>query len=360
MKTYTGYNCNTAKRLMLDAGVYFKNFKMGVDTYKTALQQGKCLGATKGGGNFVAVPTLRTIEVDGIKTVAKGMEAIDGWEATIQATVIEISAETIKLALGNGEIDSTSNEFYDIIRAKSTISEDDYLENITWVGTLSGSNEPVIIQIYNAINTTGMNMAPQDKNESSLSMTFKAHQDCSEDSNVQPFAIFYPKALAVAMVEDIETLTTEVKGTGLAGATIYVTGGTLTDVTATVSANGTWTATITPQVLNTIIYVTQVVKGRESDPITLRVTLEKPQIDDVLLDDVEISGTGIPGATVHVYDENYSIPAGTTTVVDKDNVWSVKVAKQEVDNVIYAIQYINGNVSLEATTVVAESEEVQA
>lgn len=356
MKAYSGYNCNTAQSLVLGAGAFFKNYVITRDTFITALRQGKCLGATKGGGAFVSKPNHRIIEIDGVKTVAKGLRDIDSWDVSIQANVIELTPDTFKLALGNADIDTTSNEIYDIITARSTIAESDYLDNITWVGTLSGSDDPVIIQIYNALNTEGVNMTPQDKGESVISMTFVAHQDCKSDLNVQPFAIFYPKALAKATVSEIDTTTTSITGTGLAGSTIYITGGTLEEVSATVGTDGTWTATITPQVVNSIIYITQVTKGRTADPVTVKVTIKAPVIDDVVVGDVEITGTGIVGATVQIYDDN-TIPAGTTTTVEKDGTWTIKVVAQEVDNVIYAIQYINGNTSLEATAIVVESEE---
>ncbi len=359
MKAYSGYNCNTAQSLMLGAGAYFKNFRMGIDNFKTALQQGKCLGATKDGGTFVAKPNMRAIEIDGVKTVAKGLQVIDSWDVSMQANVIELTKETLRLALANGVIDTTSNAIHDIITAKSDIAESDYLDNVTWLGKLSGSDEPVIIQIYNALNTEGINTAFKDKGEGAVSMTFVAHQDCKSDMNVQPFAIFYPKALVQATVEDIDTMTTELKGTGLVGSTIYVTGGTLEEIQTTVGTDGTWTAEITKQVVNTIIYITQVANGSNSDPITMRVSIVAPNLDSVIENDTEVSGTGIPRATVQIYDEDGTIPAGTTAIVGKDNTWSIRVAKLEVDNVIYAIQWKDGNISLETSTTVGESEVVE-
>ncbi len=345
MKSYSGYTCDTAKSLLLDAGAFFKNFAVGVDTFDTALAQGKCLGATQGGGTFVATPTVRAIEIDGTKTTPKGLTRIDSWDISLQVNVIEITSSTLKNALGNGVVD-TSNYKYDIVTAKSLIDLDDYFDNITWVGTLSGSNEPVIIQIYNAINTEGINLTVADKAEAVISMTFKAHQSCVSDINIQPFAIYYPKAVAVPTIEEVDTSTTILKGTGLSGSTIYVSGGSIPpNTTAIVNVDGNWSVNIPAQLSNTVIYVKQANNGKYSNAITGQVKLVAPTINTTLDTDTKITGTGLSGATVQIYGGN--IAPGTTTIVDSDGNWEITVTEQQVDTIIFAIQYVNGVESLE-------------
>ena len=56
---YTGYNANTAKHLLLDAGAVYKNFD------KTAMT-GTLIGATQGGNSFSAKPNMRNIPIDGV------------------------------------------------------------------------------------------------------------------------------------------------------------------------------------------------------------------------------------------------------------------------------------------------------
>lgn len=192
MKTFSGYTAETPKSLLMDAGAFFKNFDIETDDFDKAVAAGKLIGATKDGGEFSAVPTVRQIEVDGIKGKAKGLEVIDSWDVYLKANVLEVKKDTLAAALCASEVDSESNDTYEIITAKNAIEEDDYIDNVTWVGTLSGSDEPVIIQVYNSINTDGLKLTTKDKDQAVISMTFYGHYS-QDDLNTPPFKIFYPK-----------------------------------------------------------------------------------------------------------------------------------------------------------------------
>lgn len=195
MKIYSGFTEDTMKSLLLDAGAFFKNFKVGTDDFDSAVTAGKLLGATKDGGEFNATPSVRQVEVDGVKGRAKGMEIIDSWDVYLKANVLEIKKETLAAALCASQTDESSDQKYDIITAKGSIELTDYIENITWVGTLSGSDEPVIIQVYNAINTDGLSLTTKDKDQAVIGMTFYGHYT-QKDLNTPPFKIYYPKPKA--------------------------------------------------------------------------------------------------------------------------------------------------------------------
>lgn len=193
MKKYSGFTTATADSLLLNAGAYFKNFTVGTDTFESAVTAGKLIGATKGGGEFSAVPSIRQIEVDGVAGRAKGLEVIDSWDIYLKAKVLEIKESTIKDGLVASDVDSTTSNDYDIITARNNIELDDYITNITWVGTLSGSDDPVIIQITNALNTEGLKFSTTDKNEATIELTFYGHYT-QTDLDTPPFKIYYPKA----------------------------------------------------------------------------------------------------------------------------------------------------------------------
>lgn len=192
MKKYSGFTTATADSLLLNAGAYFKNFDVTADTFDTAVADGKLIGATKGGGEFSAVPTIRQIEVDGVAGRAKGLEVIDAWDIYLKANVLEIKEDTIQTGLAASSVDTTSNTDYDVITASNNLEVSDYIDNITWVGTLSGSDKPVIIQIYNALNTEGLKFSTTDKNEATIALSFYAHYT-QTDLDTPPFKIYYPK-----------------------------------------------------------------------------------------------------------------------------------------------------------------------
>lgn len=185
MTQYSGFTADTPDRLVLDSGAFYKN-------YNVATGVGTLLGATRGGGEFKAVPEIRAIEVDGVKGRAKGLNSLDSWEVSIVANVLEITPAILADSLATGSIDTSSNADYDIITAGNAIALSHYINNITWVGRLSGSNKPVIIQIFNALNVDGLTLKTEDKGESVIAITFMAHYDYSDLDNV-PFKIYYPK-----------------------------------------------------------------------------------------------------------------------------------------------------------------------
>lgn len=195
-KSYSGFTSKTAENLLLGAGAFFVDYDVETDTFDTAVLAGKLLGATRGGGEFTAIPEIRKIEIDGVAGSAKGLSVIDSWEVKLTANVLEITQEALAKALTSSTVDSLTNEDYDIIKAKNHIDLTDYLENITYVGTSSGSTEPVIIQVYNAINTSGLTLTTADKDEAVIAMEFEGHYS-SDDLDSPPFAIYFPKTVAI-------------------------------------------------------------------------------------------------------------------------------------------------------------------
>lgn len=200
-KTLNGITNKTPKRLLLDAGAFFKNYDMETDTFDEAVTAGKLLGATKGGGSFSAVPAIRQIEIDGIRGSVKGLKVLDSWEVKIGANIVEVSADTLLLALAISDktvgIDNTTTggadlTGYDVISGRNNILDTDYIENITWVGTLSGSNKPVIIQVLNAMNEKGLELSFEDKTEGVVETEFMGNFDFENPDKV-PFNIYYPK-----------------------------------------------------------------------------------------------------------------------------------------------------------------------
>ena len=204
-KVFSGFTRTTPEHLLLDAGAFFKNFiyepgGTDNDTYDSAVSAGKLIGATKGGGEFSAVPAVRQIEVDGVKGRAKGLEVIDSWDVYLKATVLEATSESIKAALCASTVDTELDAEYDIIEGNSSIELEDYVDNVTWIGKLSGSDSPVIIQVYNALNTDGLKLTVQDKAEATIPMTFYGHYS-QEELDAPPFKVFYPKKKTTGIIE---------------------------------------------------------------------------------------------------------------------------------------------------------------
>ena len=191
MEKITGFNKRTKQNLLLGAGAIYKNFNVDEDTYASATE--KLLGATQGGSKFEAKPTVRAIPVDGVTGDAKGLQVIDKWDVTLTVNMLEASAEVLKTSLGAFKVDLESNEKYDVIKASDTIVDDNYIDNVTLIANKSGSDIPFIIQIFNALCTSGLTLDFKDNGNGIVAVTLKGYY--GEDGKV-PFAIYSPKQVA--------------------------------------------------------------------------------------------------------------------------------------------------------------------
>lgn len=189
-KVFSGFTATTAENLLLDAGAFFKNFIVGTDTFDSAVTAGKLLGATQGGGTFSAVPTIRPVEIDGVKGNAKGLAVIDSWLVTLMANIKEVTQESIKNALGAAVI-ADGPTGYKKITANNYIQLTDYIDNVVWVGKLSKTDTPVILVVKNAISLGGLALNMADKSEGLIPTTFTGHYDATA-LDTPPFEIYYP------------------------------------------------------------------------------------------------------------------------------------------------------------------------
>ena len=199
----TGLTENTKKRLLLGAGAIFKNFVIGVDTYETA--KSKIIAATQGGNTFEATPNTHNIQIDGILGVAADLDVIDSWSVSLECNFIEASVEVLRRALGASVVDTESDNAYDIIKGDTEFKAADYLENVTYIGTISGSTTPVIIQVKNAINLGGLSVNTTDDKEGVITVKFEGRYTIENQEN-PPFEIYYPKG-ANATLSVISALT---------------------------------------------------------------------------------------------------------------------------------------------------------
>lgn len=209
IRNYNGASCETAQSLFIGAGAFFKNYDFKNDTFDKAMAAGKCLGATQGGGAFSAIPTMAETKIDG----ADSIPHIEGWVVQMSAQIIELKPETIALALGTGVITQKSETYWSI-KAQRHISPEHYLDNITYVGTVSGSDEPFIIQIFNAISQTGLTLTTNGTTGSPITIKFISRVDiCKNPEFLEfvPFEFFFPKRLAsvkLNLLTDTDTAAT--------------------------------------------------------------------------------------------------------------------------------------------------------
>ncbi|MBT2601424.1 MULTISPECIES: hypothetical protein [unclassified Oceanobacillus] len=185
-----GMRQETAERLLLDAGAVYKNLTYEQETGEFTAT---LLGATSGGNEFNAEIEYRQPEIDGAKGRIKGLEFINAHNAYLTINMKELVADTLRLAIGAADI-KTDDPNYDIIQPRKIVKNEDYLDNIAWVGRLSKGGRPVVIVLDNVLSAEGFSMTPEDSNEAIVPITLYAHADLSElESDEAPYRIYWPK-----------------------------------------------------------------------------------------------------------------------------------------------------------------------
>ena len=194
----TGYTANTPKHYLINAGAIYKNLAWNPKGGKDSKGQweGELLGATAGGNKVTVEVNYRVVDIDGVFTPAVGQKILESQTAKIETNVKVLTAENIRMAI-NGEIkeaDGTNAPTgYKVISGKSKLENTDYIENLGIVGTMSGTNDPIIVIIDNALCTSGLDFETKDNDEAVISMTFEAHADEDKVDDLSlPCRIYFP------------------------------------------------------------------------------------------------------------------------------------------------------------------------
>ena len=187
----------TFENLQLNAGIFIKNLDYASIADATALKTAiasaitagtTILGATRGGGQFVATRETRTPEIDGMRYGFVGSDYVDSIDAYLSTTLVEVTPAAVKDCLGAAT--STTSGKKTTIKMKTAIESADYLTNICWIGDLA-DGRLVCICLKNALNTADFNLTFTDKGEGTLAAEFHARQAAVNDYDYAPFEIVY-------------------------------------------------------------------------------------------------------------------------------------------------------------------------
>ena len=187
MPLKTGLTERTIVNLQLNAGVLLTTYAKGTD-----IEEDDIIGATRGGGSFTAVPTVHQAAVDGAPTYTKGLERVDDWVITLNATMVELNDDAVSRALGVGVVKTGDGSTQDTtFTVKRTVNDADY-KDLYWVGDLS-NGQNVVIKIKNALNTSGLNLTFSDRGEGTYALALIGHFTTA-DLDTAPFELTIERA----------------------------------------------------------------------------------------------------------------------------------------------------------------------
>ena len=187
-----GITAETIENMILGAGVIYKNLK-----YEKSNNgwMGTPIGATSGGIKFHYEAQWLEIEVDGATVAVKGVTKQKvGETATLEGQMTEITEDILVSALHLQKSTSEDTNYVKYV-SKENISEDDYLENVAYVGTLS-SGKNVIIILPNALCTEAFELETKNATQTTFAVKFECTADLKEDNlNKLGVAIYYPTSV---------------------------------------------------------------------------------------------------------------------------------------------------------------------
>lgn len=192
----TGLTIETFQRLQLNAGIFLKNFDwtqyQTVEALAAAIADAaespeNRMGATRGGGSFVATPETRNIEADGKRYEFVGSTVYDSWDIRMTGTLLETTPGNVRDVLSTADI-ASETDGVTVLKLRTQPKPEDYM-HLTWIGDTSKGF--VLIDLKNALNTVGMNFTFADKGEGTLPFEFRAHQDKVTDYDEAPVQIVF-------------------------------------------------------------------------------------------------------------------------------------------------------------------------
>lgn len=162
------------ENIQIDHGIVFRNY--GLETQKL-------LAPIRGGSTFKVERTIRQIEFDGQGGKTKGTEVIDDENATISAKTLNVSLDSLSMALPGASI--TKDKSGEISKIESSdlglISDENYNDNITmFCKTLKG--DYLKISIFDAMADNGLEFAAVQKAEGEIQLDFAAHHSYEDET----------------------------------------------------------------------------------------------------------------------------------------------------------------------------------
>jgi hypothetical protein len=184
MARKTGVTRQTAKRLILDAGAIYLNW---------GLPDERLLGATEGGATFTIEQEIREPEIDGLPGPLAGTRRVTSVHPRITARLLEQTTRNILIEIAGSESTVSGDEAHDIITREGwTIPESAHLANVAIVGTVSGSEAPIVCLIKNALVDGAVELNFADESEAGPEVQFTGHFTV-DDLQSEPWEIHNPR-----------------------------------------------------------------------------------------------------------------------------------------------------------------------
>lgn len=192
-----GITSSTPGYLMFNACAIFKNVPVTTDGWTDdALAQLAPLAATSGGCKIAIENEYLYPEIDGATVNVKGLTQKMADKISVEANFTEFIGERLVEALHLVKASDFSPTGYDVYTSKAKLTDDDYIENLAVVGTLTSGKQMVFI-LPSALCTSALELETKNKEQATYACKFEGHApiDAADLTHV-PYYILTPAATA--------------------------------------------------------------------------------------------------------------------------------------------------------------------
>lgn len=181
---WIGIDSGTPDSLVFGAGAMYKEYGQSEE---------QLIGATRGGATFTVDREIREIEIDGTKGRTKNLERVISNTATLEVTYLELSKELLMdlLITGSAPGDGTHNK----IRGDNSLTVSDYIDTLSLVTEVSGTSDPAIFTLENAMVDGGFDFETADEDEGQLSVTYRSTY-YADKLDTPPYHVKFPESVS--------------------------------------------------------------------------------------------------------------------------------------------------------------------
>jgi hypothetical protein len=192
MSIKTGITSGTPAKIAFGAGVFFQGvtYDEKVAPTEEAIKAA-IIGATQEGGKLTITPEFFAPDLDGALVAVKELQQKVGETATLETSMVELSAEYMAHSV-IGEINDSTDKNYDVVTS-SELRSGHFYEGFGYYGELL-DGRPFICLFKNALCTSGFATESKNKENTKFTGTFECQSDITYGVEKLPYALFLRKA----------------------------------------------------------------------------------------------------------------------------------------------------------------------
>jgi hypothetical protein len=217
MARFNGWSPQTAYRAVVGPGVAVANLDEALLTpadgdaaltdveIAAIVQSGDILGATDDGLSVDYEPEFQDWEFAGVPGNIRGGRRLISATVTAEGSFTEITPANMSKFIPNLDVEDwemglTPTKVGDILTPRPYIVDADYMDNLAIIGERQGTNIPMVVLIYNAMNAEGFSLSLEgDENRSATDVSFTGSYgiegyDEATGRFAIPFKIYLPTA----------------------------------------------------------------------------------------------------------------------------------------------------------------------